>query len=57
VKKDRSAVVTEDDFPALGGGSTPGNETRFSAMPSASIFSNPSAHLSVLNKKKHRLQK
>jgi len=49
---------SEEEFPALGGMSIGGgNEPRYSAMPSASIFSNPSQHLSVLNKKKHRLQK
>ena len=47
----------EEDFPSLGGFNSNSGEPRFSSMPSASIFSNPSSHLSVLNKKKHRLQK
>ncbi len=45
-----------EEFPPLSAG--PANlENRYSAMPSATIFNMPSSHLSVLNKKKHRLQK
>lgn len=54
-KKVEKKTVTEDDFPALSSGTI--SEQRFSTMPTASIFSNPNSHLSVLNKKKHRLQK
>jgi hypothetical protein len=45
-----------EEFPALSS-NTLNLEDRFSAMPSATIFNMPSSHLSVLNKKKHRLQK
>jgi hypothetical protein len=50
--------VEEEDFPALS--TIPSellSQNRFSALPTPSIFSNPSSHLSILNKKKHRLQK
>lgn len=57
-KKSQQSFSAEEDFPSLSSG-FPNNSSdhRFSSMPSASIFSNPSSHLSVLNKKKHRLQK
>lgn len=54
-KKTQSSLVEE--FPPLSTQTAPSLENRFSAMPSASIFSNPSSHLSLVNKKKHRLQK
>ncbi len=53
--KKKELETPVEDFPALNS-STPGNDITFSNMPSVSIFSNPSAHLSVLNKKKNRFQ-
>ena len=52
-------MLTEE-FPPLGGvdgNLTSNGEIRYSALPTPSIFSNPSSHLSLVNKKKHRLQK
>jgi hypothetical protein len=49
--------ILEDDFPALSSGLIQSDGPRYSALPSASLFSNPSSHLSLVNKKKHRLQK
>ncbi len=67
-KQQENAIKTEtrkaakpprdtDDFPALSSTVAVSAENRFSAMPSATIFNMPSSHLSILNKKKHRLQK
>ena len=47
----------EDDFPALSANVIEANGPRYSALPTASLFANPSSHLSLVNKKKHRLQK
>lgn len=47
----------KDEFPPLGNGLVSNAENRFSTMPTANLFSNPSSHLSLANKKKHRLQK
>jgi hypothetical protein len=57
LKKQPVVVNLEDEFPALSTVVVPPSEMRYSAMPTPSIFSNPSSHLSILNKKKHRLQK
>ena len=47
-----------EEFPPLGGATPPPlGEFRFSTMPTPSLFTNPSSHLSLVNKKKHRLQK
>ena len=49
--------LAADEFPALGGGLAAANGPRFSTMPTPNLFANPSAHLSLVNKKKHRLMK
>jgi hypothetical protein len=46
-----------EEFPPLSLGSNSNTETRYSTLPTPAIFSNPSSHLSLTNKKKHRLQK
>lgn len=53
----QQAWSASEEFPALGNGLAPGAESRFSTMPTPNLFSNPSSHLSLANKKKHRLQK
>ncbi|CAF0903493.1 unnamed protein product [Brachionus calyciflorus] len=47
----------EEAFPALQSNIMLSQDNRFSALPTQSLFQNPSSHLSILNKKKHRLQK
>ena len=46
-----------EEFPPLSAGLVNNDQTRFSALPTSALFSNPSSHLSLVNKKKHRLQK
>jgi hypothetical protein len=55
-------LLKEELFPPLNSNTTaesliPNDQTRYSSMPTPSLFSNPSSHLSLVNKKKHRLQK
>lgn len=56
VEKPKKSEEPTEEFPALGSAFV-GAENRFSALPTPSLFSNPSSHLSLVNKKKHRLQK
>jgi hypothetical protein len=55
-QQNRKKITAEEDFPSLSGGLSDLSGERFSSMPTASIFSNPKSHLSLV-KKKHRLQK
>jgi len=55
-------LLKEELFPPLNANppaesSLPHDQTRYSSMPTPSLFANPSSHLSLVNKKKHRLQK
>ena len=44
------AVVKEEEFPSLSSSlPIPPSENRFSALPTPSLFSNPSSHLSLVN--------
>ena len=55
--KKANGFEQEDDFPALSANAIETSGPRYSALPTASLFANPSSHLSLVNKKKHRLQK
>ncbi|RNA14127.1 zinc finger protein 598-like [Brachionus plicatilis] len=60
VRKENNYAKKNDfseDFPALESSLRNNAEFRISSLPTPTIFQNPSSHLSILNKKKHRLQK
>ena len=55
--KTNGETLVREEFPPLSDGLIIEQQTRFSSMPTPSLFTNPSSHLSLVNKKKHRLQK
>jgi hypothetical protein len=56
-QKSNNLINLIEEFPPLSLESASSTETRYGALPTPAIFSNPSSHLSLTNKKKHRLQK
>jgi hypothetical protein len=55
--KTNGGTLIKEEFPPLSDGLIAEQQTRFSSMPTPSLFTNPSSHLSLVNKKKHRFQK
>ena len=56
-EKSKKKIDFNADFPPLESDFENNFENRISSLPTPTIFQNPSSHLSILNKKKHRLKK